>query len=125
MKLTKRAVARISEAYQSWGDTVTMKTREKYLERWMEVCGVSDPMQIDYENPFVKIEWWLCDFRILNSIKKEKGRQEFYKLIGEEATQVYLNYVGENGVRYTDLEHNHVATAVRRACQRATKKKTE
>lgn len=125
MKLTKRAVERISEAYDAWGDMVTQRTREKYLPRWCEICGVSDPMQIDYNNPFVKIEFYLCDFRILKSIKKEAGRQKFYELIGPEATQVYLTYTESDGTSYRDLEHNHVATAVRRACQRVTGKKTE
>lgn len=123
-ELGRKAIERISQAYDSWGDMVTMQTRQKYLQRWCEICGVTDPMQIDYENPFVKIEFYLADFRILNSIKKEKGRQAFFELIGPKATEVYLTYTEEDGTSYRDLEHNHVATAIKRACKRSTKRKS-
>ena len=118
--LSKKAIDRISQAYQLWGDNVTMQVRQRYLPRWCEICGVTDPMEIDYENPYVKIEFYLADFRILNSIKKEEGRLKFFELIGPDATQVYLTHKEPNGMMYTDLEHNHVASAVRRACKKAT-----
>lgn len=122
--LGKRAIDRISQAYDSWGDAVTVQVRQRYLARWCEICGVTDPMLIDYENPFVKIEFYLADFRILNSIKKEKGRQKFFELIGPDATYVYLNHKEPDGTSYRDLEHNHVARAVTGALKKVKGNKT-
>lgn len=40
------------------------RTSPDMLQRWAEYCGVDDPDKIDYENPMVKIEYWLCDFKL-------------------------------------------------------------
>ena len=38
--------------------------RAKWLGRWMEICGVDNPDDIDYDNPYVHLEWLLCDPRV-------------------------------------------------------------
>lgn len=98
------------------GDILT-QVRAKHLSRWMEVCGVDSPDEIDYENPFVKIEWLLCDPAWLHAIKTKKGREEFLERLGDPlAKWIYLYYSDEEtGDSYRDLEKNRFATELRRA----------
>ena len=48
------------DAVKNWGndklDSVLYRARAEYHARWMEVCGVDTVDEIDYNNPFVKIE---------------------------------------------------------------------
>ena len=45
-------------------DQYTAQTRAHWTERWMEICGVQTPEEIDYDNPYVHLEWLLCDLRV-------------------------------------------------------------
>ena len=45
-------------------DEVTAKVRSKWTDRWMRICGVDTPDGIDYDNPYVHLEWILCDMNI-------------------------------------------------------------
>ena len=46
----------------------TSQVRAKWLDRWMEICGVDDPEKIDYDNPYVHLEWLLCDTRVTSKL---------------------------------------------------------
>lgn len=98
------------------GDILT-QVRSKYLARWMDVCGVDSPEDIDYDNPFVKIEWLLCDPGWLHAIKSKKGREQFLERLDDPlAKWIYLYYSDEEtGDSYRDLEKNHFARDLRRA----------
>ncbi|MBR6911818.1 MAG: hypothetical protein IKN41_08185 [Candidatus Methanomethylophilaceae archaeon] len=56
----------------TWGQHAA-STRAKYLDRWCRLCGVDDPKDIDYDNPYVHLEWFLCDPRYL--IKLTSGKR--------------------------------------------------
>ena len=45
-------------------DEMTAKVRSKWTARWMQICGADTPDGIDYSNPYVHLEWILCDMRI-------------------------------------------------------------
>jgi len=45
-------------------DDLTAKVRGKWTSRWMQICGADSPDEIDYDNPYVHLEWILCDMRI-------------------------------------------------------------
>ena len=45
-------------------DELTAKVRQKWFPRWMQITGASTPEDIDFDNPYVHLEWILCDMRI-------------------------------------------------------------
>lgn len=79
-------------------DNTVASIRKHWLRNWMEYSGVDDPEEIDYENPFVKIEWLLSDPLWLHAIKNEKGRQEFKERLNDPlAWWIFCNYKPEDG----------------------------
>lgn len=42
----------------------TMRARVSKMDRWAEICGTDDRSKIDYSNPYVSLEYFLCDFKI-------------------------------------------------------------
>lgn len=107
------------DAVKNWKDdkldSVLNRTRANYHAQWMEVCGVDTVDEIDYENPFVKIEWLLCDPGWLHAIKSEQGRQEFKERLNDPlAWWIFTSYRDEeNGSGYWDLTQNTIVHQVR------------
>ena len=99
---------------------VLAQVRAKHYPRWCEVCGVTDPADIDYSNPFVKIEWLLCDPGWLHAIKTPKGVEEFLNRLDDPlAKWIYLNYKDEEtGDSYRDLEKNRFASELKKSLSR-------
>lgn len=62
---------------------MTAKVRSKWTDRWMQICGVDTPDEIDYDNPYVHLEWILCDMGI--QAKLMAGNLESaFKLMDEQ-----------------------------------------
>lgn len=99
--------------------------RAKNYPRWCEVCGVTDPKDIDYDNPFVRIEWLLCDPGWLLTIRKPEGVQEFLNRLGDPTAKwIYLNYKDEEtGQSYRDLEKNKLKSELARKVLRKQRNK--
>lgn len=87
--------------------------RAKYLNGWMEICGVTRPEDIDYGNPHVHIQWLLCDPYWQRAIKNDRGRAEFLSKLTDEEREIYLTE------GYAELENAKVT----RELLKATKKK--
>lgn len=92
---------------------VTANMRQKNLAQWCEYCGVNNPSEIDYENPQVKIEFYLCDPYYSLNLNKEEVRQEFYTILGPDVTDYYLNHTDDGGNTYRDLENGAIKTAIK------------
>lgn len=99
--------------------------RAKQYPRWCAVCGVTDPKDIDYTNPFVRIEWLLCDPGWLLAIRKPKGVEEFLNRLGDPTAKwIYLNYVDEQtGESYRDLEKNRFRSEFTRSVLKSSRSK--
>lgn len=89
-------------------DNATAEAYKKYYPRWCKICGVQTVADIDFKNPYVELESKLCDVRNLKMIRKGLHRDDFLKLLSDEAKKIYLEEVDEDGNRYTDLEHPRV-----------------
>lgn len=63
--------------------THAAQTRMKYLPRWAKLCGVEDYKDIDYSNPYVHLEWFLCDPRMLMKLTGGR-RNEVLALMDEQ-----------------------------------------
>lgn len=57
--------------------------RANRMYDFMEMCGVGEPEQIDYDNPHVKINWLLCDPVNLRMVTNPKHRDKFYAMLDE------------------------------------------
>lgn len=55
-------------------DENAAKVRYKFGPRWMKLCGVDRWEDIDWDNPYVHLEWFLCDWRMLG--KLTDGRRD-------------------------------------------------
>lgn len=89
-------------------DYTLYQIRQKYHSRWMEVSGALTIDDIDYSNPFVKIEWLLCDPGWLHAIKSKRGREKFKDRLDDPlAWWIFCNYKDESdGSSYWDLTKN-------------------
>ena len=107
-------------------DNATIEAYKKYYPRWRKICEVSTNDDIDFKNPYVELESKLCDVRNLKMIRNGVHRDDFFKLLSDEAKRIYLEEVGEDGEHYTDLEHPRVLRSmIKRIKQRMHNKETK
>ena len=59
------------------------QVRLKYYDRWMKICGVDRWEDIDFDNPIVHLEWFLCDWRMLGKLT-DGNRDEVLALMDEQ-----------------------------------------
>lgn len=86
-------------------DRATAENQRKHYKRWMEGSYCNTPKLIKWDDPQISLECKLCDPRNLRLIKKGRHRAEFFEICTPEEIDIYLNRVGANGERYTDLEN--------------------
>jgi len=89
-------------------DNATAQAHRKYYKRWMELSYCHTPNLIKWDDPQISLEAKLCDPRNLRLIRKGRHREEFLAILTDEEKDLYLNFVGSDGVRYTDLEDPHI-----------------
>lgn len=77
--------------------------RASRQQDFMEICGVGDPANIDYDNPHVKILWLMCDPVNQRFAHNPKLRDRLYEQMDAETLDVYMNYVGERGKTYRGI----------------------
>ena len=58
-KLSQIVTDKISDKYAEKVAAV----RSTQFSRWREICGVGPDDPIDWDNPYVHLEWMLCDFK--------------------------------------------------------------
>ena len=100
-------------------DNATAQAQYKHYKRWMEGSGCNTPRFIKWDDPQISLEAKLCDPRNLRLIRKGRHRDEFFSICSEEEIDIYLNRVGENGERYTDLEDPHILRDMVRGVKQA------
>ena len=95
-------------------DNVSFQVRSRFLDQWCDYCGVTDPKDIDYNEPHVAIEYLLCDpvnIKLIRS-KNRDDKMKVYCQFTEEMMNIYMNEE-QNGVRYCDLETRSMTSLVR------------
>lgn len=71
-KLKAAVVDKMEDQY----DTMSANIRIKYFPRWRQICNVERDEDIDFNNPYVHLEWMLCDPRVIGRLtggKKEEA----------------------------------------------------
>ena len=89
-------------------DMTTAQAHKKYYKRWMELSYCHTPNLIKWGDPQISLEAKLCDPRNLRLIRKGRHREEFLAILTDEEKDLYLNFEGYDGFRYTDLEEPHI-----------------
>lgn len=89
-------------------DMTTAQAHKKYYKRWMELSYTHTPNLIKWDDPQISLEAKLCDPRNLKLIRKGRHRGEFLAILTDEEKDLYLNFEGSDGSRYTDLEEPHI-----------------
>lgn len=95
-------------------DQVAFQVRAKFLDQWCDYCGVTDPKDIDYNEPHVAIEYLLCDpvnIKLIRS-KNPDDKMLVYCQFTEEMMNIYMNEE-QNGTRYCDLETRSMTSLAR------------
>lgn len=59
-KLKEKLMDKIEEKYDEKVATI----RATHYPRWREICEVGPSDPIDKDNPYVHLEWFLCDFKV-------------------------------------------------------------
>lgn len=104
-------------------DQVTFEVRSRMLDQWCDYCGVTDPKDIDYNEPHVAIEFILCDpvnIKLIRS-KNPADKMLVYSQFTDEMMNIYLNEE-QNGVRYCDLETRSLTSLARGKLGKRTRK---
>ena len=77
-------------------ESIVSQTRANYLARWMErTVEIGKPCEsasdIDYSDPYIHIEWLLCDLNNLRwaKSKKERNRARWYAQLTTEEIAVF------------------------------------
>lgn len=85
-----------------------VKAIEKYKPRFMELSGCNHPNLIHWDDPQISLECKLCDIRNLKLIRHGRDRDKFLAILSDEERDIYLNFVGYDGKKYTDLEDGNL-----------------
>lgn len=92
---------------QEWADEKhrehTAAARAQLQPDLMEICGVGDPANIDYDNPHVKILWLMADPVNQRLAHNPKLREKLYDKMDDETWETYCYYVDEHGHTYKEL----------------------
>ena len=64
-------------------DANSYRNRQHWIGRWCQICGVENKEDIDYSNPYVNLEYQLCDFRIIGKLTAGK-RDEVLETFTEQ-----------------------------------------
>lgn len=87
----KHVKKKIKDKIDDWNDNDCGKTRLQWYDRWAKISGGEKNEKgeynwddIDWENEFVRLEWYLCDPRILMKIGDPKYYAEGLSLIPPE-----------------------------------------
>ncbi len=113
-KITKSKWAAIKEGIKNIDDKVTTQqanmARAKFLDRWAEMSGlekneqgVYDYSQIDYDNKFILLEWYMCDPNILFNLGNVKYREKTLKTLPDICQEAYYEIGPGNSKPYSEV----------------------
>lgn len=102
-------------------DAIAQAKRKKYLRRWCKMCGKKWKRDIDYSNPYIHLEFLLCDLRYQAMVSNPESRHLFLEILTDEERDVYLNSVDDKGNRYTKLESPETMEKLERDLEKVTK----
>lgn len=80
---SKRMSERLADWMDEKNDSNTAKVRLQAQELWMEMCNVDRPEEINYDDPRIHLEWFLCDQRVLAKLTNGQ-REEVLEMMDDQ-----------------------------------------
>lgn len=106
----KKIQKAIEDKFAEMDDKENMQIRSKFMDRWAELSGATkdengkwDYSQIDWDNKWVKLEWWMCDKKIFFKLTNEKTRAEGILLLPEDCRETYFQVGPGNDKPYSEV----------------------
>lgn len=79
------------------------KAASHFLDRWSELSGYpGDYDRIDYDNPYIALEYAMCDPKILMKLSSPKLRESTLATFPEDVQKVFWERGPGNSKRYCD-----------------------
>lgn len=106
----KKLKTQLHHVVDNMNDKDSARIRAKFLDRWAELSGLErdehgkyDYSQIDYDNKWVKLEWWMSDITIFMKLSHEKTRAQGIMMLPEDCRETYYQTGPGNDRPYNEV----------------------
>lgn len=99
----KGALKGLRERFKGRMEKGQAKAASNFLQRWSELSGYpGDYDRIDYDNPYIQLEYAMCDPKTLMKLSSPKLRESTLAKFPEEVQQIFYEKGPGNSKRYCD-----------------------
>lgn len=99
----KGALRGLRERFKGRMEKGQAKAASNFLQRWSELSGYpGDYDRIDYDNPYIQLEYAMCDPKTLMKLSSPKLRESTLAKFPEEVQQIFYEKGPGNSKRYCD-----------------------
>lgn len=99
----KGALKGLRERFKGRMEKGQAKAASNFLQRWSELSGYpGDYDRIDYDNPYIQLEYAMCDPKTLMKLSSPKLRESTLAKFPEEVQKVFYEKGPGNSKRYCD-----------------------
>lgn len=99
----KGALRGLRERFKGRMEKGQAKAASNFLQRWSELSGYpGDYDRIDYDNPYIQLEYAMCDPKTLMKLSSPKLRESTLAKFPEEVQRIFYEKGPGNSKRYCD-----------------------
>lgn len=99
----KGALKGLRERFKGRMEKGQAKAASNFLQRWSELSGYpGDYDRIDYDNPYIQLEYAMCDPKTLMKLSSPKLRESTLAKFPEEVQKIFYEKGPGNSKRYCD-----------------------
>lgn len=99
----KGALKGLRERFKGRMERGQAKAASNFLQRWSELSGYpGDYDRIDYDNPYIMLEYAMCDPKTLMKLSSPKLREKTLATFPEEVQKIFYEKGPGNSKRYCD-----------------------
>ena len=99
----KGALKGLRERFKGRMEKGQAKAASNFLQRWSELSGYpGDYDRIDYDNPYIQLEYAMCDPKTLMKLSSPKLRESTLAKFPEEVQRIFYEKGPGNSKRYCD-----------------------
>ncbi len=99
----KGALKGLRERFKGRMERGQAKAASNFLQRWSELSGYpGDYDRIDYDNPYIRLEYAMCDPKTLMKLSSPKLREKTLATFPEDVQKIFYEKGPGNSKRYCD-----------------------
>lgn len=99
----KGALKGLRERFKGRMEKGQAKAASNFLQRWSELSGYpGDYDRIDYDNPYIQLEYAMCDPKTLMKLSSPKLRESTLAKFPEDVQKIFYEKGPGNSKRYCD-----------------------